>query len=400
MVTAQPAPARSAGKAVRLLAACGVSLLVYAAAFAWVLDRPLTLGALRERIDANLAAGAAVDRPKLVILAGSNGPYSHRCDVIGPLVGRPCINAGVAVGVGLDYLFLRWKPLLQPGDTVYLPLEEAQYARGEATADLGPDAAIMLRHDRDSLWHMPLRRQLAALFSSDLRAAVMSMLETALVAGGFHDPRQEAAGSTNAWGDHVGHTLVLAAGNIGALRSEEPFHPTPDAINRGHGAAQVRRFLRWAAEHDVRVIGGLPTGFADSPIGPSALAAIEALYTGEGAAFVALPNHSRYPRTDFFDSPDHLNEPAQIAHSWAIALALRHAVAADHPTAASAVPTPAGPDRLALAPAVLAPVALGPVVLVPAGSQPAGTVSLPGTSLTPLHLLTSSGTGPSPAARR
>ena len=113
----------------RILLACAASLLLYALAFACLLDRPLTLGALRARIDANLATGATIAEPKLVILAGSNGPYSHRCKIIGPLINRPCVNAGVAVGVGLDYLFPRWEALLHPGDVVYLPLEEAQYVR-------------------------------------------------------------------------------------------------------------------------------------------------------------------------------------------------------------------------------------------------------------------------------
>ena len=307
----------------RILLACAASLALYAIAFAVVLDRPLTLGTLRARIEANLATGAAVRGPKVVILAGSNGPYSHRCAIMGPLLGRPCINAGVAVGVGLDYLFRRWEPLLHPGDLVYLPLEEAQYIRPRAAAALGPDAAIMLRHDLTTLQRMPPPRQLAALFSSDLRAGVMSLLETGLVAGGFHDPRAGAIGSTNACGDHVGHTLALAAANSAALRMEQPVHPSAAAIAAGDGTRQVRDFLRWAAGHRVLAVGGLPTGFADAPIPQDTLAAIRAIYLAESAGFVELPNRSRYARGAFFDSPDHLAEPAQIAHSVAIALALR-----------------------------------------------------------------------------
>ena len=143
----------------RLLIACAASLILYGAAFTWLLDRPLTLGALRARVEATVALGETIQQPKLVILAGSNGPFSHRCETIEPIIGRPCINAGVAVGVGLDYLFTRWKPLLHPGDLVYLPLEETQYVRPRATSDLGPDATIMLRHDHATLVTLPLRRR-------------------------------------------------------------------------------------------------------------------------------------------------------------------------------------------------------------------------------------------------
>ena len=93
------------------------SLLLYFVLFGLLLDRPLTLGYLRHQLDMKVARGASLHGPKLVILAGSNGPYSHRCETIQPILHLPCVNAGVAVGVGLDYLFARWKPLLHPGDT-------------------------------------------------------------------------------------------------------------------------------------------------------------------------------------------------------------------------------------------------------------------------------------------
>jgi hypothetical protein len=344
----------------RLALSCTASLLIYISLFAFVLDRPLTLGALRARIEANLARGAAINAPKLVILAGSNGPYSHRCEVIEPIIGRPCVNAGIAVGIGLDYLFARWQPLLHPGDIVYLPLEEAQYPRHRTTAALGPDAAIMLRHDWATLARMPLHRQLAALFASNLRGAVMSMLETILVQDDFHDPRESATGRFNAWGDHIGHTVRRAAGNQAALAAFVPEHATAEQIRQGYGSELVAGFLDWAAAHGVRVIGGLPTGFADSPIDEASLAAIRAIYRTHGAEFLELPNHSRYPRSDFFDTADHLNEAAQIRHSTALATLIARLL-----PASGVLPAP---DLLPAQRTVTAqkPLALEPMALEPA----------------------------------
>jgi hypothetical protein len=326
----------------RLVLACLASMALYAGLFALVLDRPLTLGAVRERIDANLTRGAAVQGPKLVIIAGSNGPYSHRCEVIETRVGEPCVNAGVAVGIGLDYLFARWEKRLHPGDTVYLPLEEAQYARGQAMAELGPDASIMLRHDRATLAAMPWHRQMAALFTGDLRDVIMSLIEATLVADGFHDPRAAVTGTFNAWGDHVGHTAALGAENQPALAQFVPYHPDGAAVRDGYGTRELAGFLDWAAAHGVHVIGGVPAGFADSPILPDALAAIRTIYRDHGAGFLALPNLSRYPRADFFDTPDHLNEAAQIRHSKAVAAALKPLMA--QPEAAVTALGP-GPTR-------------------------------------------------------
>ncbi|HBK07364.1 MAG TPA: hypothetical protein DDZ81_16175 [Acetobacteraceae bacterium] len=306
----------------RLLLSCALSLTLYVAAFAFLLDRPLTLGALRARIEANLTLGRTTNTPKLVILAGSNGPYSHRCETIQPLIGRPCINAGIAVGVGLDYLFTRWKPLLRPGDIVYLPLEEAQYTRPQATSDLGPDATIMLRHDRTTLLAMPPRRWFAALFSGDLRGAVMSVIETTLVSDDFSDPRAATSGGYNRQGDHIGHTAGLAAANQSALAAVVPFHPTAEEIAAGYGTELISAFIRWASLHGVRVIGGLPVGFTDSPLNVGEKAAIQAVFRAQGADFLETPEGGRYPRSAFFDTPDHLNETVQIMHSVAVARGL------------------------------------------------------------------------------
>jgi hypothetical protein len=307
----------------RILLACLASLLLYGVAFTLVLDRPLTLGSLQARVEANIALGRTIHQPKLVILAGSNGPFSHRCQTIGPMIGRPCINAGVAVGVGLDYLFTRWKPLLNPGDIVYMPLEEGQYIRPHATSDLGPDAAIMLRHDRTTLLALPLRRQVAALFASDLRAAVMSVIETALCSSDFNDPRVTANGGYNEWGDHIGHTAAKAFLNRATLAGIDPFHPTGAQITAGYGAALVIGFLAWADTHGVRVIGGLPAGFIDSPISPEELTAIHAVFRDHAAEFLETPEGGRYPRTAFFDSADHLLETTQISHSVSVARSLQ-----------------------------------------------------------------------------
>ena len=57
-----------------LLGGCLASLLLYALAFGLLFDRPLAFGFLRAQIDAKLEHAATMKEPKLVILAGSNGP--------------------------------------------------------------------------------------------------------------------------------------------------------------------------------------------------------------------------------------------------------------------------------------------------------------------------------------
>ena len=305
-----------------LILACLASLALYAGLFGFVLDRPLSYGLLSDLIEAKLARGAAIAGPKLVILAGSNGPYSHRCETIEPILGVPCVNGGVAVGIGLDYLFARWDPLLHQGDIVYLPMEPAQYVRGRAVSALGPDAAILFRHDWTTLAKLPPRRWAAALFSFDARAAVMSVIEGGLMAFHTRDPRKAVADWGNAWGDHTGHTAALAVPYQKMLAAFHPWQASPEQIETGYGTLEIARFVARLSARGVTVIGGLSTGFADLPEPDDLLAAIAAVYTGNGGQFLLLANHSRYPRMDFFDSAEHLNETAQLAHSRLVALGL------------------------------------------------------------------------------
>jgi hypothetical protein len=228
--------------------------------------------------------------------------------VIEPVLAMPCVNGGVAVGIGLDYLFARWRPLLHSGDLVYLPMEEAQYVRTRAATEVGPDAAIMFRHDWQTLASLAPQRWLAALFAFDLRATLMGPIESALVAAHFHDPRAAATGATNAWGDHVGHTSEMAATSQAILATAIPQHPSAAQIRVGYGSVLIADFTNWAGAHGVRVIGGLPTEFADAPMPDATLDAIRSIYLANGGEFLVLPNFSRYPRSAFFDTAEHLNE--------------------------------------------------------------------------------------------
>lgn len=305
-----------------ILAACLASVIGYVVAAAAVLDRPLTLGVLSAELDAGLARAASVSGEKLVILAGSNGPYSHRCEAMEPILGRPCVNAGIAVGVGLDYLFARWDALPRPGDIVYLPMEPAQYTRGRLANATGPDAAIMLRHDRATLAGLPAERWIGAAFSTDLRGVAMAVIEMALRGGGFRDPRAAEGEGRNGWGDRIGHDAARAAANAGAIAAMRPVRPNAAQIGAGYGRRLIVAFTRRMRARGVIVIGGLSTGFADAPLDDAAITAIAATYTEHGGDFLMLANRSRYTRDNFFDGPEHLHEAAQIAHSRAVARAI------------------------------------------------------------------------------
>ncbi len=315
-----------------------------------IIDRPLSLGFLQQQMDAKLARAATIHRPKIVILAGSNGPYSHRCEVIEPILGMPCVNGGGRRGFGaLDYIFNALEtgtPCGRLSSTCPWRRSASRSARARGHRIRALMRRIMFRHD----WHTLLlrwttcERWLAALFSADLRAAVMGPMEAGLLALHFHDPRIETTGATNAWGDHVGHTAELAHANQAALAVMTPHHVSAEQVCAGYGAmliAGLSRDTTMATAHAIRVIGGLPTEFADQPMPDATLRAISRSISANGGMFLELSSLSRYPREAFFDSPEHLNETWQIRHSQLLAARLqwlRAPIAAAHPAGPAVLP--------------------------------------------------------------
>lgn len=305
----------------RVLALLVASVLLYVLAFSLLLDRPLSLGTLRDTLLRKIAIAAAEPGPRLIILAGSNALFSHSCAVIGVMLALPCINGGVALGLGLDYQFALWEPQLRPGDTLYLPMELAQYAMPRGAAWAGPDNGMMLREDRSLLLTLRPPHAARAVFSGTLPDAVAALVEMAAVA--LHPAlARPAFTDTDSVGDGIGHTLAKAQVNRDFLAHLHRPDPSPAAIRSGFGTREIRAFLRWARAHDVQAIGGDPTEFADAPPDPKLAGTLADIYAAEGARFLPLAGSGRYKRADFFDAQDHLVTECQALHSIRVAQAL------------------------------------------------------------------------------
>ncbi len=259
------------------------------------------------------------DAPKLVILAGSNGLYSHSCRVMEPIIHRPCVNASMTVDVGLDWVLARWAPLLHADDIVYMPIEPPLYTRTRAENRITPDSRIMLHDDWRSLLSLGPDRIVAALLCVNLPSELwMKLVEST------QQQRQAEVDQTldqrfDDWGDRFGHMISHTA-------HEDEFTPraAPSApeITNGAGTRLIGRFVRWAASHGVIVVGGYATEIEADAMPDASAAAIQAAFTDAGGRFLELPSRARYPRSEFFDTRYHLNETGQAAHSIRIAAAL------------------------------------------------------------------------------
>lgn len=131
---------------------------------------------------------AALPSPKIAILAGSNGSYSHSCVVIGEMLNLPCENGSVAVGIGLDDIFARYAPLLHSGDIIYMPMELQQYTATRAQYRSGTDDGFLFQYDRRVLAELPADRIFGAAFCCDLSDFLESLAEMPMAHFGAISP--------------------------------------------------------------------------------------------------------------------------------------------------------------------------------------------------------------------
>ena len=239
----------------------------------------------------------------------------------------PCVNGGMAVGIGLDYLFARWQHVLHPGDMVYLPMEPERsisHARGNrGSVPTLPSCSAMTG---ETLAVLPPTRWLAALFSFDLRSALMAPIETARAHRATFMTRVcQVTGTINAWGDHIGHTADLGRDQpirVGRPHRHTALSPRTRKSASGYGTALIGGFIPMG-----RHALACASSAACRPSSPTHRSRTRRLPRSASVYLRRmettswhLPNSSDYPRGPRSSIlPEHLNETWQIIHSTAVA---------------------------------------------------------------------------------
>ena len=301
----------------RLAAALSASLALYLAVFS-VVHRPLTVGDIPRQLEHKLRYASSLPSPRLVIFAGSNGRYSHRCEPMARPLQRPCVNMSVAMGIGLDFMLEQLQRTLRPGDTVYMPLEYGQYLVQRDEMDAGMHNPVLVHDLRDQLWQRQPGQIARAWSSFDLPFLVHGLAEMALARTGFQ--RRTSLDTLTAQGDERGHTAAKGQPYREYLRSVR-FGPVAVPAD-SHAMQVLAAFLRQQRQRGITVVGGLPTVPDEVELPADVEPRLRALFEGAGQRFVVLDNRSRYPLSCFFDTLSHLHEECQLAHSAQVGAAL------------------------------------------------------------------------------
>lgn len=300
--------------------ALGSFLLYFLLSFS--ISKPLTTGEIERLYAQKIEILRTTSSPRIFILAGSNGRFSHSCAVMHRETGRNCGNLSIAAGLGLDFLFSSYLRYFREGDVVYLPLEFEQYALERNEVYSGPDNTILLKSERDLLFGLGWRRVARAFFYGDERYFIQGLVETGLARKGVKRRFSEA--SINEFGDQQGHTPESAQEYRNFVLTQKQSIPDLSKIAPASFSNDlVVDFLKNAKNKGVTVIGGLPTTFSDSETPPATIAYLQRLYESSGQHFVAVASGSKYDRTCFFDIAYHLNSVCQEQHSKYVVEAIR-----------------------------------------------------------------------------
>jgi hypothetical protein len=308
----------------RLIGAMAGSFLLYFAASALLLNKPVTYDSITRMMERKISYATSQPSPKLMLIGGSGVRTSHRCDVLAPALNMPCVNGGATVGLGLNYMFAQYRTVLKRGDIVYLPLEYQQYTITRSAMLTGPDAAILFRTDWPMLADRGTEGFARAAFMVDIDYAAQSVIEQVLAAGGVRARFDRQ--TSNVFGDQTGLTHEAGRTYDAVIQQFDWAPPSAETIRNATGAKEeIARFLDWCRANGIRVITGLPVAFEGTRVSDALIAELRAFHAAHGASLLVMDNRSQYPREFFYDTPFHLEEERAIEHSRRLVPYLREA---------------------------------------------------------------------------
>ena len=305
-------------KPLNIVATTLLSCILFSFLFIYVLHKPLTVQLLQEQYQHKLAYLKGINGNKIVILAGSNGRFSHRCETIEQEIKFPCANMSIMAGMSLGYQLEKIKPYLYSKDILYLPLEYGKLNEAKNIALSGAEIPYVMTYDHAYLYELDWDAFLYAIFYFDIKYFISSVGEITFNKMGLK--KRYSTDTLTPQGDESKHTIEKAEQYKTYIDKLKWTPPTPATVNRlSYSAESTINFMRWATNNGITVIGGLPTVFDDSQIPDETISTLRDFYTENGHQFISLKNKCQYPREYFYDTSYHLSEKYQILHSKSIA---------------------------------------------------------------------------------
>mgnify|MGYP000347198300 CR=1 FL=1 len=249
-----------------------------------------------------LARAAAIDEPKLVVVAGSTALYGMRSPMLEDAYGRPVANMGINAGLLLPTLLTKAKPAIGEGDIVLMPLEYRLYNYdGEVNAVL---IDYLLSRPR-YLWKLPPAVQAKAVARATLRRVLLGY--RAMPEGASPPPPD----TLDRWGD-MQETAVAdrTKADFAAVRNHRVETHGADRPADPRAWALLRDFRDWVRARDGCVILVPPAfmaepAYREDPVERRFYARLPARVRAHDLTFVGDPLALMMPQRLFFNTNYH-----------------------------------------------------------------------------------------------
>jgi hypothetical protein len=290
----------------------------------FVFDKPLIVGWGKTAYDTKYQHFID-DSSNIIIVAGSNGFFSHSCEVLEKDLNKNCINYSVSAGLGLEYILEKSKEVISDNTTVILPLEFGFYYGEKKDSLLSNGGNLhILENDLKYLFSFGYERALYIIFSKDCKYIFGSILENILDFIGFE--RRFNVSTLNKNGDMKAHTKIKSKVYNEYVSAQLPPRPTLNACQNSYNSQLIADYIKFVNKKGGKVFGSFPTTF-DSNLTNIELESFECiknLYYKSNGYFINLKNKSMYEKYNFYDTTYHLNEETQILHSQKISEYLKN----------------------------------------------------------------------------
>jgi len=299
-----------------LLSIC-VGIAIYAGLFVFVLHQPLTTDTIGSYVSRKAALLQRNHQKKIIILAGSNGRFSHSCAEIFRQTNISCVNLSISADIGLKYQINHYIDYFAPGDLIYLPLEYRNSKTFNATF-VGGEAPYLVYNSPLEVFSLySSEGQLKTFFGFDFPYLLSSVGEMILNKIGVK--RRFSLGTMNEYGDETTHDEKKAAAYGTAITAWPRTRIDPVTYSDEKYWSDLSSIISRLRKKKLIVVGGLPTTFDDTVVASSVVSFLSSFYENQGACFLKLPNSSLYPRSYFYDTNYHLTEKFQHLHSGLLA---------------------------------------------------------------------------------
>ena len=245
-----------------------------------------------------------VRRPGLFVIGASNVTYGIRSELLSQKVGLPVVNLGLPASLGINMIFASARSVLKPGDVALLNIEHFFFIVYPADGPFFKKALFQCPTDayRD-LEPTELIKMFVAQAPLDLfmgvtqRAARLLHLPLPFVVTVYPF---ESPTALNKYGDFPSNTKSKRTREMEA-DAATPGGITLDFSLESDGVPALRQFVKWAREHDIRVVVSWPAVYWPSKDKAApGLVKLRAFYESLGLPVLGDPMDTMRPLDEFF----------------------------------------------------------------------------------------------------